>query len=124
VVLVHGYPDQQSMWDPMVRELRGHGLHVVTYDVRGAGSSGVPAGRADYRSELLVDDLAAVLEATVPAGTRAHLVGHDWGSVQLWDAIAAEARHPGLRDRRTGATTSRRTRSTASTSTAPTCPAG
>ncbi|MGZ5416063.1 MAG: alpha/beta fold hydrolase [Nocardioides sp.] len=99
VVLVHGYPDQQSMWDPMVRELRGHGLHVVTYDVRGAGSSGVPAGRGGYRSELLVDDLAAVLAATVPAGTRAHLVGHDWGSVQLWDAVASEAGHPGLRGR-------------------------
>jgi pimeloyl-ACP methyl ester carboxylesterase len=99
VVLVHGYPDQQSMWDPLVSELRGHGLHVVTYDVRGAGSSDVPSGRSGYRSELLVDDLAAVLTGTVPAGERAHLVGHDWGSVQLWDAVAVEGVHPGLRGR-------------------------
>ena len=99
VVLVHGYPDEQSMWDPVVAELREHGLHVVTYDVRGAGSSGVPTGRAGYRCALLVDDLAAVLDATVPAGQRAHLVGHDWGSVQLWDAVVAESTHPRLRGR-------------------------
>ncbi len=99
VVLVHGYPDEQSMWDPVAAHLVAAGLHVVTYDVRGAGASGVPTGRAGYRSELLVDDLAAVLDATLPPGRRAHLVGHDWGSVQLWDAVVAEAGHPRLRGR-------------------------
>jgi pimeloyl-ACP methyl ester carboxylesterase len=97
VVLVHGYPDEQSMWDPVAALLVAAGLHVVTYDVRGAGASGVPSGRAGYRSELLVDDLAAVLDATLPPGQRAHLVGHDWGSVQLWDAVVAEDGHPRLR---------------------------
>jgi pimeloyl-ACP methyl ester carboxylesterase len=99
VVLVHGYPDQQEMWDLVADRLADAGLHVVTYDVRGAGSSGVPDRVAGYRTELLVDDLAAVLDATVPAGSRAHLVGHDWGSVQLWDAVTAEADHPRLRGR-------------------------
>lgn len=99
VVLVHGYPDQQQMWDPVVAELVAAGLHVVTYDVRGAGASGVPDRVADYRTDLLVDDLASVLDATLPAGGRAHLVGHDWGSVQLWEAVLAEADHPRLRGR-------------------------
>ncbi len=52
---------------------------MVTYDVRGAGRSTRPAGRAAYRTELLVEDLVAVLDATVPAGEQVHLVGHDWG---------------------------------------------
>jgi pimeloyl-ACP methyl ester carboxylesterase len=99
VVLVHGYPDQQQMWGPVAGLLADAGLHVVTYDVRGAGASGVPDRVAGYRTELLVDDLAAVLDATVPAGSRAHLVGYDWGSVQLWDAVTAEADHPRLRGR-------------------------
>lgn len=79
VVLVHGYPDSQDMWEPVALRLAGDGMHVVTYDVRGAGASDVPAAKADYRIERLVDDLVAVLDATVPAGQPAHLVGHDWG---------------------------------------------
>lgn len=99
VVLVHGFPDQQDMWDPVIEILAGRDLHLVTYDVRGAGASDVPERVEDYRTELLVDDLAAVLGAVLPDGGRAHLVGHDWGSIQLWDALAAEPRHPGLRGR-------------------------
>jgi pimeloyl-ACP methyl ester carboxylesterase len=100
LVLVHGYPDNQVMWEPLVHELLTlePALHVVTYDVRGAGASDVPAGVADYRTELLVEDLAAVVEATVPPGEPVHLVGHDWGSVQLWDAVA-EPHHPALKGR-------------------------
>lgn len=90
VVLVHGYPDRQEVWDTLVDRLPLSRWHVVTYDVRGAGASDAPARRAGYRTERLVDDLVAVLDAVLPAGERAHLVGHDWGSVQLWDAVAAE----------------------------------
>lgn len=99
VVLVHGYPDRQQMWDLVVAALPGEQLHVVTYDVRGAGASGVPTSTAGYRTHLLVEDLAAVLDAVLPVEGRAHLVGHDWGSVQLWDAVAAASTHPRLRDR-------------------------
>jgi pimeloyl-ACP methyl ester carboxylesterase len=99
LVLVHGYPDQQEMWGAVVAALPLGELHVVSYDVRGAGASGVPDGVAGYRTERLVDDLAAVLDATLPAGARAHLVGHDWGSVQLWDAVTTEASDPRLRAR-------------------------
>ena len=37
--------------------------HVVTYDVRGAGSSDAPASREGYLCARLVDDLVAVLDA-------------------------------------------------------------
>ncbi|MQA96356.1 MAG: alpha/beta fold hydrolase [Streptosporangiales bacterium] len=91
VVLVHGYPDTHRVWDGVAAELEA-GHHVVAYDVRGAGASGVPraapgAGDASpYRFELLVADLRAVLDAV--AGDRpVHLVGHDWGSIQGWEAV-------------------------------------
>jgi pimeloyl-ACP methyl ester carboxylesterase len=99
VVLVHGYPDRQDTWDTLVGHLPLDRWHVVTYDVRGAGGSDVPARRADYRTERLVDDLVAVLDAVLRRGEAAHLVGHDWGSVQLWDAVAAEATDPRLTGR-------------------------
>jgi pimeloyl-ACP methyl ester carboxylesterase len=99
VVLVHGYPDRQDMWAPVARRLADAGMHVITYDVRGAGASDVPEGVEGYRVELLVDDLVAVVQATVPDDEPVHLVGHDWGSVQLWEAVLAEAEDPRLKGR-------------------------
>lgn len=99
VLLVHGYPDQQQIWDRLLTALPHDELHLVTYDVRGAGASDVPRATAGYRTELLVEDLAAVVAATVPEEGPVHLVGHDWGSTQLWDAVNAERGHPRLAGR-------------------------
>jgi pimeloyl-ACP methyl ester carboxylesterase len=97
LIAVHGYPDNQAMWEPVARLLRDD-FHVVTYDVRGAGASEVPLSRRDYRSERLVDDLVAVRDAVAP-DRPVHLLGHDWGSLQLWDAVTSERDDPRLRDR-------------------------
>jgi pimeloyl-ACP methyl ester carboxylesterase len=99
VVLVHGYPDQQQTWDTLVARLPLDDWHVVTYDVRGAGASTAPSSREGYLTTRLVDDLVAVLDRVLPDGERVHLVGHDWGSAQLWDAVVLERDHPGLRGR-------------------------
>jgi pimeloyl-ACP methyl ester carboxylesterase len=96
VILVHGFPDQQDVWDRVVEALPKDELHIVTYDVRGAGASDVPRSTDGYRVELLLADLGAVARATVPDGRRFHLVGHDWGSVALWDAVNAERTPPEL----------------------------
>ena len=89
LVAVHGYPDNQTMWEPLADLLR-QDFHVVTYDVRGAGSSEAPRSRRDYVSERLVDDLVAVMDAVAPE-RPVHLLGHDWGSLQLWDAVTTES---------------------------------
>ncbi|MFJ1760185.1 SDR family oxidoreductase [Amycolatopsis sp. NPDC088138] len=93
VVLVHGYPDNSSMWDGVKAELRGK-HRVVTYDVRGAGQSGKPSGRSSYRLDQLADDLKAVVDEVQPAG-KVHLLAHDWGSIQTWHAVTGD----GLRGR-------------------------
>ncbi|MEV4611206.1 SDR family oxidoreductase [Kitasatospora sp. NPDC049258] len=85
VLLVHGYPDTHVVWDDVAADLAAD-HHVVRYDVRGAGESGVPAGRGGYRLELLGADLFAVAEAVSP-GEPVHVVAHDWGSVQSWEAV-------------------------------------
>jgi len=89
VVLVHGYPDTHRVWDGVVGHLAGD-HHVVVYDVRGAGASDAPAHRAGYDLTHLVADLVAVVDATAPEGP-VHLVGHDWGSVQSWEAVCSGA---------------------------------
>lgn len=85
VVLVHGYPDHHAVWDRVASALEDR-FHVVAYDVRGAGDSDVPASREGYRLEHLAADLLAVIEAT-SGGRPAHVVGHDWGSIQSWEAV-------------------------------------
>jgi len=85
VVLAHGYPDNHTVWDG-VAELLGERFRVVRYDVRGHGESAAPRGRAGYRMNHLVDDLAAVVRAVSP-DQPVHLVGHDWGSIQAWAAV-------------------------------------
>ena len=86
LVAVHGFPDNHAVWDGLAREL-GDEFRVVRYDVRGAGDSDKPTGRAAYRIERLADDLAAVLDAVSP-DAPVHLIGHDWGSVQLWQPLS------------------------------------
>lgn len=89
VILVHGFPDNKDTWDRVTPLLEPH-FHVVTYDVRGAGGSSAPDSRKGYRINRLVDDLVAVIERVQPDGGPVHLVGHDWGSVQLWAAVMRE----------------------------------
>lgn len=85
VVLVHGYPDNQSVWDAIATELAAH-YHVVTFDVRGAGRSGTPKRLADFAMDRLSNDLRAVCDAVAP-GKGVHLVGHDWGSIHSWESV-------------------------------------
>ncbi len=85
IVLVHGYPDDHSVWERVIPLLRPD-FEVVAYDVRGHGESDAPAGVKDYRYEYLVADLAAVLDAVSPS-RPVHLVAHDWGSIQCWEAV-------------------------------------
>lgn len=89
LLLVHGFPDTSAVWDPVVERLTDS-FHVVRYDVRGAGQSEVPATRSGYSLPLLVDDMVAVVEATSP-DKPVHLVAHDWGSIQGWEAVTTQA---------------------------------
>jgi pimeloyl-ACP methyl ester carboxylesterase len=97
-VLVHGYPDNRSVWDLVVDDLE-RDYRVATYDVRGAGESTAPPSRSGYKMNRLVDDLVAVLDRVAPDGRPVHLVGHDWGSVQLWGAVMRESNDARLRGR-------------------------
>jgi pimeloyl-ACP methyl ester carboxylesterase len=85
LVLVHGYPDNQEVWEKMIEELVGD-YYIVTYDVRGAGSSSIPKRIRDYRLPRLSLDLQEVVQQVL--GDRPfHLAAHDWGSIQSWESV-------------------------------------
>jgi pimeloyl-ACP methyl ester carboxylesterase len=85
VLLVHGYPDTHRVWDRVAAELAAE-FRVVRYDVRGAGASSAPPGLQAYRLPRLAADLFAVADAVSP-DRPVHVVGHDWGSIQSWEAV-------------------------------------
>lgn len=85
VLLVHGWPDTHAVWDEIV-PLLAENFHVVTYDTRGHGASPLPGPKEMFTLELLADDAVAVAQAVSP-DRPVHLVAHDWGSIQLWEAV-------------------------------------
>ncbi|HVV11726.1 SDR family oxidoreductase [Amycolatopsis sp.] len=93
VLLVHGYPDTHTVWDDVAAVLAER-FHVVRYDVRGAGKSSAPRETSAYRLEHLREDLFAVADAVSP-DKPVHLVAHDWGSIQAWEAVT----EPGAENR-------------------------
>lgn len=80
VVMVHGWTCNTSYWNPQInRFAQDH--TVVAYDQRGHGRSEL--GRARPHVAMLGQDLNAVLDAVVPPGRRAILVGHSMGGMTI-----------------------------------------
>lgn len=85
MVLVHGYPDNQEVWEPIIEHLQSD-FYIVTYDVRGAGQSSIPKRIRDYSLARLSLDLECVVNALLPK-QNFHLAAHDWGSIQTWESV-------------------------------------
>ncbi|WP_443041504.1 alpha/beta fold hydrolase [Streptomyces sp. B21-083] len=90
VVLAHGWTCSTAFWAAQIRELAPD-HRVVAYDQRGHGRS--PASPV-CGTDLLADDLEAVLAATLAPGEKAVVVGHSMGGMTV---LAASAR-PGFRE--------------------------
>ncbi|WP_439030290.1 alpha/beta fold hydrolase [Gordonia terrae] len=84
IVMVHGWTCNTAYWYPQINHLaasEGGARRVVVYDQRGHGRS--ERGRRRPTVAMLGEDLDAVIEATVPAGRRAILVGHSMGGMTI-----------------------------------------
>jgi non-heme chloroperoxidase len=79
VVLTHAWPLNADVWDYQAAALSKSGYRVITYDRRGFGRSGKPAG--GYEFNTFADDLAAIIEQT---GVRdATIVGYSMGGGEV-----------------------------------------
>jgi pimeloyl-ACP methyl ester carboxylesterase len=70
------------MWDPVVPALHQAGLRTYAPDQRGYSAGARPSDVDGYPMADCVADAVAILDALGVA--RAHVVGHDWGSVVGW----------------------------------------
>lgn len=96
LLMVHGWPDTHRLWLPVAERLAPH-LHLVAYDTRGQGESPLSAPDRAFALPELAADLVAVAEAVSPEAP-VHVLGHDWGSVQAWEAVC----EPGAAERFAG----------------------
>ena len=85
LVLVHGYPDNQEVWEPIISHLIDD-FYIVTYDVRGAGQSTIPKKIRAYALPQLSLDLERVVNQLLPNHSF-HIAAHDWGSIQTWESV-------------------------------------
>jgi pimeloyl-ACP methyl ester carboxylesterase len=90
-LLLHGFPECRFSWRYQLPELAGLGWRAIAPDLRGCGMSSRPPNVADYRLDKLLEDVAALFEAT--GARRRLLIGHDWGGAIAW-TFAARRRLP------------------------------
>ncbi|MFD6859024.1 alpha/beta fold hydrolase [Rhodococcus sp. NPDC060090] len=88
LVFSHGWTCSGMYWTPQINAFADR-YRVVVYDQRGHGASEV--GTRRLGPDVLAGDLAAVLDAVVPAGRKAVLAGHSMGGMSI---IAWAERYP------------------------------
>jgi pimeloyl-ACP methyl ester carboxylesterase len=79
---MHGFPECSYSWRHQMPLLAKLGYRVWAPNLRGYGRSSRPTKVADYRTNHLLADIAALIEAS-----RCHsvlLIGHDWGAALAW----------------------------------------
>jgi pimeloyl-ACP methyl ester carboxylesterase len=82
VVLLHGFPELNSMYQPVIDRLAAQGYRCLAPLQRGYSAGARPKRRRDYRADELVGDVLALIDSS--GAQRVHLVGHDWGAVVAW----------------------------------------
>jgi pimeloyl-ACP methyl ester carboxylesterase len=83
---LHGFPDSAHTWRYLLPELGKAGYHAVTPFLRGYAPTAIPKdGR--YQVGALVRDTNALHQA-LGGGGESVLIGHDWGAITTYGAVA------------------------------------
>lgn len=89
VLLLHGFPQNATMWGRVAPMLHLAGRTTVAPDQRGYARGARPLDVDAYRIGEPVADAVAILDALDIE--RVDVVGHDWGALVAWHLAAA---HP------------------------------
>lgn len=88
---LHGFPEHAISWRHQMPVLAAMGYHVWAVNQRGYGRTTRPPRVSDYALPHLVDDVAALIDAS--GAREVVLVGHDWGAMVAW-CFATVQRRP------------------------------
>lgn len=81
-LLLHGFPEHAYSWRDQMPLFAELGYRVWAPNQRGYGRTTRPKGRAAYHIDHLIDDVAALIDAS--GAKRVTLVAHDWGGILAW----------------------------------------
>ena len=76
------FPSPNGVVRGQIDHFVSSGYRVIIPDQRGYNLSDKPAGIASYSIDLLARDVVGVLDNV--AGSKAFVVGHDWGAAVTW----------------------------------------
>jgi pimeloyl-ACP methyl ester carboxylesterase len=79
---LHGFPECWYSWRYQMPLLARLGYRVWAPDLRGYGESDRPTAISDYAIEMLMDDVAGLIDASGARETT--LLVHDWGGIVGW----------------------------------------
>lgn len=79
---LHGFPEHSFSWRYQLPILADLGYQAWAPNMRGYGNSSKPKGVSSYQLDTLVEDVAAIIEASGCKETV--LIAHDWGAVVAW----------------------------------------
>jgi pimeloyl-ACP methyl ester carboxylesterase len=82
LIFLHGFPEFWFAWRRQIDHFVSSGYRVIIPDQRGYNLSDKPAGIANYSIDLLARDVVGVLDNV--GGSKAFVVGHDWGAAVTW----------------------------------------
>jgi len=89
ILFLHGFPEFWYAWKHQLADFASD-HYAVALDMRGFNLSDKPSDVAQYRLDILVEDIRAFAAHLSPA-KKFVLVGHDWGGFVAWAFAAA---HP------------------------------
>lgn len=88
---LHGFPELGYSWRHQLPLLADLGYRAWAPDLRGYGRTRPrPTRRRDYRTSLLVDDVAALIDAA--DASEVVLIAHDWGAALAWQFAIEQVR--------------------------------
>jgi pimeloyl-ACP methyl ester carboxylesterase len=79
---LHGFPELNASWRYQMPMLAARGWRVWAPNLRGYGMTTRPDGVAAYHLDRLVEDVAALIDAS--GAKEVMLVAHDWGAIIAW----------------------------------------
>ncbi len=81
---LHGFPDVPATWAPVMKRVAAAGYRCVAPYMRGYGGS---TREGPFHVDRLGEDALALADALSPE-RQAVLLGHDWGAVATYAALA------------------------------------
>src|SRR4051812_38310633 len=86
VLLLHGFPETDEAYRPILSRLAAAGYYAVAPNQRGYSAGARPPDVSDYEVSDMAGDTLAM--ATALGADRFNLVGHDWGGAVAWETAA------------------------------------